>query len=814
MSRKDRNLLVFASMGAIALSILTLVSEGGRIKAEVVEEKQCASIFFGTARYGSSSALSTGDYTVTTDYGFSPTLGTVESCYSAGVSSGAARIGSQKATGSFTMSFSSCVITKVQITGFSFYTDYPGAGTFTTNNGSTQIGTGSFSVSTGDALTTTIDAAGTAEDSSVATVTGLDGGNYSRCTSFTLASVMDSNTTTRCDQISLCKIVLTIVASHSESGSSSSSSSPTSKTLSGIAITTNPTKTTYTAGETLNNDGLVVIASYSDDTSLDITDDVDTTYTPGLGTALTVDNTSVGISYTYGGVTKTASYTITVSAATKTLSGIAITGTATTTSYTAGQSFNSSGLTVTATYSDASTENVTSSVTWTPSPLTSGTTAVTASYTYLAVTKTASYSGITVEAASGSGAELMIRFKEILSGQYCDSIYIKYGNWDCLVDGGNSADSDTVASSLSTYCTDHKLDLYIGTHAHTDHIGVFADATTASNVFTQGGITSFGYIIDSGGSTSAGSTAWTNYKTVRNNLVSNSKVTYVPAYSMFNSETGYTSYLNQRYLNITSSGGTLSSSASGDVYLTFLNHSGLIGVDETASDANTTSVACCLTAFNIRFIFCGDLDSNEESSVVSNAPSGLISASNDVYLKANHHGSSTSNCADWISWAQPDHVLISSAILSTNRTSSGIITTSKQHPYVDAIARFEAATYNIYWTGTNGTFSYTTDDDGNTMNYSGSATSIHYYYNGSIVTGEESTTLPMTKWALSDKYSSIAKTSATGHDSRKIDSPWASPLGSFINLNVDYEALSKLEVKHPDVNEYGELYDAETDSYC
>jgi formylglycine-generating enzyme required for sulfatase activity len=79
------------------------------------------------------------------------------------------------------------------------------------------------------------------------------------------------------------------------------------KTLSSISLT-GPTKTTYNSGETLNLDGLVVTARYSDNTTATVNY---TSTTPASGTALTA-TTSVQVSYTEGGVTRTATFTVTV----------------------------------------------------------------------------------------------------------------------------------------------------------------------------------------------------------------------------------------------------------------------------------------------------------------------------------------------------------------------------------------------------------------------------------------------------------------------------------------------------------------------
>ena len=79
------------------------------------------------------------------------------------------------------------------------------------------------------------------------------------------------------------------------------------KEVASIAITTAPTKTSYTEGETFDPTGMVVTATYVDETTGAVTG---YTYTPSG--ALATTDTSVTISYTEGGATKTATQAITV----------------------------------------------------------------------------------------------------------------------------------------------------------------------------------------------------------------------------------------------------------------------------------------------------------------------------------------------------------------------------------------------------------------------------------------------------------------------------------------------------------------------
>lgn len=84
-------------------------------------------------------------------------------------------------------------------------------------------------------------------------------------------------------------------------------------TLTGITVKTAPTKTTYCEGDNFDPTGLVITASFSNSTTLDIPysgNEAKFTFSPNLSTGLTTGNTSVSISY--GG--QSTSQAITVNA--------------------------------------------------------------------------------------------------------------------------------------------------------------------------------------------------------------------------------------------------------------------------------------------------------------------------------------------------------------------------------------------------------------------------------------------------------------------------------------------------------------------
>lgn len=84
---------------------------------------------------------------------------------------------------------------------------------------------------------------------------------------------------------------------------------PQPVTLESIAVTTPPTKTAYTAGETFAPAGMVVTATYSDGTTAAVTG-----YTTAPTEPLTASDTTVTVSYSEDAVTVTATVSVTVTA--------------------------------------------------------------------------------------------------------------------------------------------------------------------------------------------------------------------------------------------------------------------------------------------------------------------------------------------------------------------------------------------------------------------------------------------------------------------------------------------------------------------
>lgn len=150
--------------------------------------------------------------------------------------------------------------------------------------------------------------------------------------------------------------------------------------LTSIAITTPPTKTVYKIGEYFNTTGMVVTAYFDNDTSKAVSG-----YTYSPTSALTQDSTTITVSYTRRGITKTATQAITM----KYLTKIEVTTPPTYTAYYEDNNFNKAGMVVTATYSNGDTKVLQDAeYTVSPTTLKVGDTQVTISYTEGNITKT------------------------------------------------------------------------------------------------------------------------------------------------------------------------------------------------------------------------------------------------------------------------------------------------------------------------------------------------------------------------------------------------------------------------------------------
>lgn len=149
---------------------------------------------------------------------------------------------------------------------------------------------------------------------------------------------------------------------------------------SGITVTTQPGKKTYYIGEAFDPAGMVVTATFADDTTENVTGDC--TFSPAT---IAKDTTAITVNYQRAGIRKTASVAVTV----RVLASIEISNPPTKTAYKYGEVFSPAGMAVTARYTDGQSRTVTG-YTYSPTgALKLSDTTITVSYTEGDVTKTA-----------------------------------------------------------------------------------------------------------------------------------------------------------------------------------------------------------------------------------------------------------------------------------------------------------------------------------------------------------------------------------------------------------------------------------------
>ena len=117
-----------------------------------------------------------------------------------------------------------------------------------------------------------------------------------------------------------------------------------------------------------------------------------------------------------------------------------------------------------------------------------------------------------------------------MAGIYGDSIYLKQGDVDILIDAGWDTDGAYVRDFVDEYCQDDVLDLLVVTHPHGDHVGGMATALT--NVETITNIIDYGTFATAPSSSENGLAA---YETLKKDYIENMKKLFVAIFfSIFN----------------------------------------------------------------------------------------------------------------------------------------------------------------------------------------------------------------------------------------------------------------------------------------
>ena len=245
--------------------------------------------------------------------------------------------------------------------------------------------------------------------------------------------------------------------------------------------------------------------------------------------------------------------------------------------------------------------------------------------------------------SSGYGETLYVSYIDVGQG---DSILIKVGDCDILIDAGTSSYGSTVTSYLRSQGVDD-IELLINSHPDSDHYGglpAVLDAYTVEKIWMS---------------------------------------------SYAKTGTTYTSFKSK----VNSEGCPVSTPSVGTVYTYEYLTLTVIYNGSGATNSNDSSLVIMLEYGSFRFLFTGDISSTVESKLVS----GGNDLSCDV-LKVPHHGSAGSSSSSFLNATGADYGVI--CVGEGN---------SYGHPKSEALNRLSSAGITVYRTDLKGHIVFHTD---------------------------------------------------------------------------------------------------------
>ncbi len=266
--------------------------------------------------------------------------------------------------------------------------------------------------------------------------------------------------------------------------------------------------------------------------------------------------------------------------------------------------------------------------------------------------------------------DFQIHFMMLGNSSAGDSIYIKAGENDILIDAGSEkGSSSTIINYVDQYCTDKKFEYVIATHGDSDHISAFPNLFNYYSVDT---VIDFTY-------TTKTTTTYKNYLTAREKA----KNHYTSA-ECWNNQNG----AQRKYILGT---GTDGLEISFEILYNYYYFN-------KASDENNNSVITMFNYGDKHFFLGGDLEKQGEEKLAEyyDGSTSEKTLPQVELFKAGHHGSKTSSNDCLLKLIKPKMCVVSCCCGTDEYT--GI--TENQFPTQDFIDRIAKYTDSVYVTST------------------------------------------------------------------------------------------------------------------
>ncbi len=267
-----------------------------------------------------------------------------------------------------------------------------------------------------------------------------------------------------------------------------------------------------------------------------------------------------------------------------------------------------------------------------------------------------------------------VHFLELGNIYAGDSIYIKAGENDILIDAGSRENSSKVIKEyLSNYVSDNKLEYVIATHAHQDHIAAFGAKEGIMYSYEIDNIIDFPL-------TNASTKVYEKYLEAREYAI-NLGANHYTALECYNNENGAKNTYE------------LGDSMSMQI---LYNHY----YEEETKNENDYSVCVLFKYKNVKYLLTGDLEEKGEKYLATNHKEDLENV--DVF-KAGHHGSYTASTDELLSILKPSYSVVTCVCGSYEYTNKEENTFPSQN-YIDRISNYTDQVYvtslcNNYETG-------------------------------------------------------------------------------------------------------------------